>query len=175
MVEVAVKGAWVCQAQEPQELQAYEQRENVIGLSDISDEPFRRQAVQPQSSNSNHLWQSHQPLVEGAVTGYYLTSRVLQRLLFRRDAVTSFEELSSDLHRCLAYAARRCPTSYQGSADSSLGRYVVRCCFAVPLATSGPRLDRYQTIEAQPAANLLGGHDNAGAARLLREQVEWAR
>ena len=67
----AKMGAQGCRAQEPQAAQAFEQKENVIDPSAVWDEQFRQQAVRQLSSNSNHLWQSHQPLAEVEVAGYY--------------------------------------------------------------------------------------------------------
>ena len=154
--------AWGCQAQEPQGLQAYEQRENVIALSGVSDEPFRRQAVQPQSSNSNHLWQSHQPLVEGVAEDCCWILQVLPRLC-RRGFGTNFEGWNLALPHCLACALQHFPMSCRDSAGNSHGRCVAGHCCSVPRAIAVPVLDRYQTIEAQMAANLLGGHDSAYA------------
>ena len=52
-------GAWEYRVQELPGLQVYA-TESAIYLSGALCEPFRQQAVQPQSSNSNRLWQSLQ-------------------------------------------------------------------------------------------------------------------
>ena len=84
----AKMAAWECRVQELPGLQVFS-TESAIGPSDVSGEPFRQQAVQPQSSNSNHLWQSHQPLVEVAVVDCCWISQVLPQLC-RPDFVTNF-------------------------------------------------------------------------------------
>ena len=81
-------GAWEYRVQLLPGLQVYA-TESAIYLSGALGEPFRQQAVQPQSSNSNHLWQSHQPLVEGAVVDCCWISQVLPQLC-RPDFVTNF-------------------------------------------------------------------------------------
>ena len=74
--------------QELQGLPAYA-TESAIGPSDVSGEPFRQQAVQPQSSNSNHLWQSRLRQVEVAAADYCWISQVLPQLC-RRGFGTDF-------------------------------------------------------------------------------------
>jgi len=85
----AKMGAQGCRAQEPQAAQVFA-TVSVIDPSGVSGEPSRQQVVRPPSSSSSRLWQSHQPLAEGAAAGYCSISRVLQRSC-RPDFVTDFE------------------------------------------------------------------------------------
>ena len=59
----AKTAAWACRAQELPGLLVYE-TESAIGPSDVLYGQSHQQVAQPQSSSSNRLWQSHQPLVE---------------------------------------------------------------------------------------------------------------
>ena len=77
-VEEAETVAWEYRVQELPGLQVYA-TESAIGPSGALGEPFRQQAVQPQSSNSNRLWQSLQHREEGAEEGYCSTLRVRQQ------------------------------------------------------------------------------------------------
>ena len=84
----AKTAAWEGRVQELPGLLVFS-TESAIYLSGALGEPFRQQAVQPHSSNSNRLWQSHQPLVEGAVVDCRWISQVLPQLC-RPDFVTNF-------------------------------------------------------------------------------------
>ena len=83
----AKTAAWACRAQELPGLLVFS-TESAIYLSGALGEPFRPQAVRPLSWSSNRLWQSLQPLVEGAEEGCCSTLRVRQQC--RPDFVTNF-------------------------------------------------------------------------------------
>ena len=143
---------------------------SAICPSGVLDEQSHQQAVQPQSSSWSRLWQSLQPLVEGVVEDCCWISQVLPQLC-RRGSVTNFGGWNLDLHRCLACALQHFPMSYRDSADSSPGHCAAgHYCF-VPRALAVLMRDRYQTIEAQTAADWLGVHDSGCGPQLLMEQA----
>jgi hypothetical protein len=84
----AETAAWEGQVQELPGLLVFS-TESAIYLSGALGEPSRQQAVRPLSSSSNRLWQSLQPLVEGAEEGCCSTLLVLPQLC-RRGFVTNF-------------------------------------------------------------------------------------
>ena len=161
--------AWGCR-QEPHGLPAYV-RVSAIGPSDVSGEPSRQQAARPLSWSWSRLWQSPRKReVEEAGCCWIL--RVLPQLC-RRDFVTNFEGWSLDLHHCLACALQHSRESCRDSADTTLGHCALHYYCFVPRAIAVPRLDRYQTIEAQTAANLLGVHDSGYAIPVSTVREEW--
>ena len=85
--EEAETVAWACRAQELPGLLVFS-TESAIGPSDVLYGQSHQQVAQPQSSSSNRLWQSLQPLVEGAEEGYCSTLQVRQQC--RPDFVTNF-------------------------------------------------------------------------------------
>ena len=153
----AKMAAWECRVQELPGLQVFS-TESAIGPSDVSGEPSRQQAARPLRWSSNRLWQSLQHREEGAEEDCRSTLRVRQQC--HRGFETSFEGWSLALHRCPAYAARRCPASCQDSANMTPGRCVVRRCCSVPAASSVPMQGQCQRIEAQTVAGSLGAGGN---------------
>ena len=149
----AEMAAWECRVQQLPGLLVYV-KESAIGPSDVLYGQSHQQVARPRSSSSNRLWQPRQHRVEGAEEDCCSTLRVRQQC--RRGFETSFEGWSLALHRCPAYAARRCPESSPYSADSSPARCAARRCCSVPVATAVSARGQCQTMMAQTAAGSLG-------------------